>query len=165
MRPSGAIVLLVASALLGGCFGDEDVRLFSNSEAEETLGAWIKALQKEDVAAMAARSQTPFRFRTRTWDTPGDLKANLRGEMSALLRELDQENIAVDYFAYAELCSGKWPRGDVPDDPESRCRALGVDQDGYLAWFHVGRRPILEFVLNPGPAGRRLFVSAVITSR
>jgi len=157
--------MICLAVFLSGCSDSDDARLFSREDAESTVGAWSRALMQGDVDAMMEQCQLPFRFRTRTWKSAEAMKTNLEREMPGLLDELRASMLTVDYFAYGDLRGGEGPRGKVPDDPEEQCRRLGIQQDGYLAWFHVGRRPVLELVLNPNRGGRKLRVSAVLTSR
>ncbi len=165
MNPRTGCALICLTALLGGCSDAEEARLFSREEAESTVRAWSRALMQGDAKAMAEQCQLPFRFRTRTWKSAEEMMANLEREMPGLLDELRASELEVDYFAFGDLIGGQWPRGKVPDDPEEQCRRLGIQEDGYLAWFHVGRRPVLELVLNPDRGGRKLQVSALLTSR
>lgn len=164
------ILVAVAAVLaLSGCGDDEgELALFSRADAERYLRAWAEDLEAGNVEGLLGKSAVPFRFRSRTWKSEADFKANIRGQLPAIRDALSKATAAggkVDYFSYLDLEAGRWPeRATVAEeDRPERIAKLGVRPDGFVAWVHVGRQSLALFILNPPTARDRLLVQGIPT--
>lgn len=167
MRTLALWTSVVVVSLAPGCGGeDEEPTLFSAADAEGYLQEWAAALAKQDVDVMVARSGVPFRFRTRTWTSTKELKANLGTQIAALKAQMEKasrDGGSFEYFSHRDLKDGRFPeRAEVAEDlRDAAITRLGVRPDGFVAWLRVGRQSVLKIVLNPPSARDRLVVQGI----
>lgn len=163
-------LVLMASVIVvltSGCGGeDHEWSQFSKGDAESHLKQWVAAVDEQNADKIMESSGTPFRFRTRTWSSAKEAKANLALQMAGLKAQVDKAvrgGGEFRYFSYGDLKAGRFPeRAQVAEDRrENAISQLRVRRGGFVAWLHVGRQSILKIVLNVTSARDRLVVEGV----
>lgn len=167
MRLLVLMTSVIVVTLTPGCGGEDDEpSLFSQGDAERHLKQWLAAVYEQDVDKIMGCSGTPFRFRSRTWSSVKEARANLALQMVGLKAQLQKAVLdggEFRCFSYGDLKDGQFPeRARVEEDRrEIAISRLGVRRSGFVAWLHVGRRSILKMVLNTTPSRDRLVVEGI----
>ena len=160
---TSAIVVLLVS----GCgVEDEELSLFSTEDAEVHLKRWVEAVFSQDIDKLMECSGTPFRFRSRTWTSAAEAKANLALQLAGLKEQMEKalrDGGSFRYFSHRDLKDGQFPeRAQVSEERrEVTISRLGVRREGFIAWLHVGRQSILKLILNAPSSRDRLVVEGV----
>ncbi|MAG54949.1 MAG: hypothetical protein CMJ83_01530 [Planctomycetes bacterium] len=151
-------IALLGVGLLGGCGDDEIIQLFSRADCEKAVTAWAEAVLEGRLPDALEDTGTPFRFRSRLWGNPGEVKKGLGLQLADVKARLGAAN-HMECWPFLGLKDGDWPRGEVRDVSH-----VGVQPDGYVVVLKKSERTqqaLMTLVVNPSPQRERLVIQGI----